>query len=71
MTVFRFFVNNVTKKIKKEGDMFSRPVFAKTLREIATKGVEVFYNGTLGDQLVADVQKRGGILTKEDLKQYT
>lgn len=57
--------------MKREGDILKRPDLARTLREVATYGVEILYNGTLGDQLVADIAKRGGIITKQDLKEYS
>ena len=61
-----------TKKRAKlrRSEIFYGPTFAKTLRDIAQYGVEAFYNGTIGDQLVEDIGKRNGILTKQDLQQY-
>ena len=53
-----------------EGDILKRPTFAETLRTIAQYGADVLYNGTLGDKLVADIQERGGIITKDDLRNY-
>lgn len=66
----RYFLNEETGEVKKEGETYRRPVFAETLREIAQFGVDVFYNGSIGDKFVQDIQKRGGIITKEDLLQY-
>lgn len=57
-------------RIKKEGDIVKRPDLAATLRLLAADGVGIFYNGTMGDRLVHDVQRRGGILTKQDLINY-
>lgn len=53
-----------------EGEVFKRPAFAQTLRDVAQYGIQVFYNGTIGDQMVEDIGKRGGIMTKQDLIQY-
>jgi len=64
------FINPKTGKVLKKGDIVKRPQLAETLKMIATYGADVFYNGTIGDKLVADVQRRGGILTKEDLQLY-
>ena len=64
------FLNEGTGQVKKEGELVKNPVFAQTLKAIANEGVDIFYNGTLGDKLVEDIQRKGGIITKEDLMQY-
>ncbi|EOX92239.1 Gamma-glutamyl transpeptidase 1 isoform 2 [Theobroma cacao] len=43
---------------------------AETLRKISIYGVDAFYNGSIGFNLVRDIQKAGGILTVDDLKKY-
>jgi gamma-glutamyltranspeptidase / glutathione hydrolase / leukotriene-C4 hydrolase len=48
----------------------TRPKLARTLRIIADEGVDAFYNGTLTDQIVDEIQIRGGIITKQDLADY-
>ena len=53
-----------------KGDHFRMPKLAETLRSIAENGVEIFYNGSIGRQLVEDVQNLGGILTEKDLLEY-
>lgn len=63
-------MNEKTGKVKQLGDIVKNPPFAQTLRTIANEGVGVFYNGILGDKVVEDIQKKGGIITKEDLMQY-
>ncbi len=57
-------------QVLKFGDTFKFPALAETLKQVGRDGVEAFYNGTLGDMLIDDVRLRGGILTKEDLRQY-
>jgi gamma-glutamyltranspeptidase/glutathione hydrolase/leukotriene-C4 hydrolase len=37
---------------------------------VSREGPKVFYNGWIGEQMVRDVQKAGGILTMEDLRNY-
>ncbi|EFX74307.1 hypothetical protein DAPPUDRAFT_57425 [Daphnia pulex] len=66
----RFFVDATSGQVLKFGDTFKFPALAQTLKQVGRDGVEAFYNGTLGDMLIDDVRLRGGILTKEDLRQY-
>ena len=56
--------------MKLEGNQYAMPILAKTLKTIAQRGVEAFYEGEIGEKFVKDVQERGGILTKEDLLHY-
>ena len=53
-----------------QGDALKMPILAKTLRDIAHHGVEIFYNGSVGDKFIEDVHRRGGKISKEDLNQY-
>ena len=69
--LLRYFLDETTGRVKREGDILKRPELARTLKDVATYGAEALYNGTLGDQLVADIAKRGGIITKRDLEQYS
>ena len=66
----RDFLNETTGQVLREGDLFYRQTYANTLYKIAEFGADVFYNGTIGQQLVEDMQKRGGIITEEDLIEY-
>ena len=43
---------------------------AKTLKDIAEHGADIFYKGSVGAKLVEDIQRRGGIITKDDLLHY-
>ncbi|XP_058187026.1 glutathione hydrolase 1-like isoform X4 [Rhododendron vialii] len=52
------------------GHLCRNQKLAKTLQEISEHGVEAFYNGSVGLNLVKDVKKAGGILTMEDLRRY-
>ena len=51
------------------GDTFKQPELAATLRRIA-KDPDDFYHGEIAKQLVADVQKGGGLITGRDLAYY-
>lgn len=52
------------------GERFRNPEFAATLKTIAAEGIEPFYQGALGQQIVACVQAAGGILSMNDLAGY-
>ena len=43
---------------------------AETLRAISAEGPRAFYEGRTADLIVAEMQRGGGIITKEDLAQY-
>lgn len=52
------------------GSMLKNPDLADTLDKIAEGGREVFYEGELADRIISQVEKDGGILTREDLKDF-
>src|SRR5579859_2891768 len=54
-----------------ENDILYRRNFSKTLEDIAEHGPRAFYNGSIADSIAAYTQARGGILTEEDLANYT
>uniref|UniRef100_A0A7N0UWP0 Glutathione hydrolase n=1 Tax=Kalanchoe fedtschenkoi TaxID=63787 RepID=A0A7N0UWP0_KALFE len=54
----------------KTGDTCHNLKLGRSLKAIARHGPKVFYNGTIGAQLVKEVRKAGGILTMEDLRDY-
>ena len=47
------------------------PHLADSLTAIADEGEQIFYEGEIGQLLVDHVQSHGGLLTREDLKNYT
>jgi len=53
------------------GETFRNPALGKTLRIIAEKGVESFYNGELADNLDRFMQENDGWTRKSDLQAYT
>ncbi|MCR8644582.1 gamma-glutamyltransferase [Paenibacillus sp. N1-5-1-14] len=57
-------------KALQEGDTLIQPDLAKTLKLIKEKGSSIMYRGEIGQALVAEVQKRGGAMTQDDLKNY-
>jgi gamma-glutamyltranspeptidase / glutathione hydrolase / leukotriene-C4 hydrolase len=54
-----------------ENDILYRTNFSYTLEKIAEEGPQVFYNGSISESLVAHIQATGGIMTAEDMANYT
>ena len=52
------------------GTMWRQPDLARTLRLIADSGPDVFYRGQIADLIVSEMQRGGGLITKEDLARY-
>ncbi|KAF3912775.1 Gamma-glutamyltranspeptidase [Dactylellina cionopaga] len=53
------------------GDIMYRKRFADTLETIANEGAGAFYEGKLANLMVQNLQRDGGIMTLQDLKNYT
>ncbi|XP_068679087.1 glutathione hydrolase 1 proenzyme-like [Montipora foliosa] len=56
-------------KLKKLGTILKMPKLARTL-EIIRDDPDSFYNGSLAEDIVKDIQDGGGIILLEDLKNY-
>jgi len=52
------------------GKSLKNPKLGRTLRELALKGKELFYEGELGRQMIATAQAKGGALSAADLRDY-
>jgi len=52
-------------------DVFRNPELANTFRLLASKGIEAFYKGEIARKIVTAVQEKGGILTLDDLADYS
>ncbi|CAD5223806.1 unnamed protein product [Bursaphelenchus okinawaensis] len=65
-------INPETGRVWKFGDVLKRTKLADTLEKIAASEdpIKLFYEGVMADAIVREVQEAGGILTKEDLKNY-
>ena len=55
----------------KKGDTLRRPKLAETLQNISKFGFDHFYNSTMTDDMVNEINELGGNFTKEDFLGYT
>jgi gamma-glutamyltranspeptidase/glutathione hydrolase len=52
------------------GDVLVQKDLARTLKRIAKKGPEVMLGGEIAQKIAAEVERRGGIMTLEDLRDF-
>src|SRR5438876_6610696 len=52
------------------GTTWRQPDLARTLQLISDSGPDVFYRGQIADLIVAELHRRGGLITKDDLRRY-
>jgi gamma-glutamyltranspeptidase/glutathione hydrolase len=52
------------------GSTLRQPDLARSLQLIADQGPKAFYDGPVAEVLVAEMQRGGGIITREDLRRY-
>jgi gamma-glutamyltranspeptidase / glutathione hydrolase len=57
-------------KLWRRGDNLKQPMLARTLELIRDKGEAGFYEGETADKIVAEMQRGGGLISYEDLKNY-
>jgi gamma-glutamyltranspeptidase/glutathione hydrolase len=62
-----FFHNGTPPAI---GSRLVQPRLAATLRSIAASGSRAFYHGAIADSIAAEMQRSGGLITKQDLGRY-
>ena len=60
-----------TKREWKAGDTLFQPELAATLKRIQQKGLAGFYEGPTADMIVNEMKHTAGIISLEDLKNYT
>ncbi len=58
-------------KTFEEGDKLIQKDLAKTLKLISKKGRDGFYKGEIADKIVKHMKNSGGIITYEDLENYS
>lgn len=54
----------------RQGDIFKQPDLAWSLKQIANNGPDAFYRGEIAEKIVADMNKNGGHIDLEDLRNY-
>ncbi len=59
-----------TGTVRQIGDTIRNPGMASSLERIARDGPEVFYTGEMAQQIDADMQANGGLLSARDLADY-
>ena len=52
------------------GTLWKQTDLARTLQLISDSGPDVFYRGQIADLIVAEMQRGGGLITKDDLRRY-
>jgi gamma-glutamyltranspeptidase/glutathione hydrolase len=50
--------------------IWKQPDLARTLQLLSDSGPNVFYRGQIADLIVAEMQRGGGLITKNDLRRY-
>jgi gamma-glutamyltranspeptidase / glutathione hydrolase len=63
----QFLVNDSTPP---PGTLWMQPDLARTIQLISDSGPDVFYRGQIADLIVAEMQRGGGLITKDDLGRY-
>ncbi|KIL93080.1 gamma-glutamyltransferase [Fusarium avenaceum] len=58
-------------RLVKFGEKLTRKRFADTLETIASEGPSAFYEGPIADATIRTLKQERGIMTSEDLKNYT
>jgi gamma-glutamyltranspeptidase/glutathione hydrolase len=56
----------IDERTPRAGEIFKNPRMAKTLRQIAGEGSEIFYRGGIAQKIVRCSEKNGGLFTPED-----
>ena len=65
------FFHNSQGDLYKSGERLTQPLLAHTLELIEKQGSRAFYDGPIAKKIVADSEKRDGILSMKDFRDYT
>ena len=52
------------------GDIYRQPDLAATLKRIAQEGAREFYEGATAELIVAEMQRHGGLIDRQDMASY-
>ena len=63
-------MNPNSSKLFAEGEVHKRTMLANTLKILAKDGSDSFYKGSLGQQIIEELQNMGSNLTMADLSNY-
>ncbi|WVQ82801.1 gamma-glutamyltransferase [Cryptococcus sp. DSM 104549] len=55
----------------KAGEYFTNPALAETFKTVAKEGPDGFYKGRIAQAIVDELQRRGSLMTLEDLASHT
>ncbi|XP_011505859.1 PREDICTED: gamma-glutamyltranspeptidase 1-like [Ceratosolen solmsi marchali] len=71
-TLADILINPKTNRLYAEGERIKRPILEKTLTRLANDDdpLNLFYNGTMRDELVLDLKNFGSIITSQDFTNY-
>ncbi len=61
----------VDGKAPSVGEVVSMPRLASTLRKIADRGSDIFYEGEIAEKIVKEIQEKGGFLDLDDLSSFS
>ena len=53
-----------------ERERWKQPLLARTLREVAAKGRQGFYEGWVAEAIASEMSRGGGLMSLDDLKHY-
>ena len=73
VTASRRYFFDEDEQAKKEGTLLKNLAFSKTLKAIAQEGIDVFYNGYIGRNIVKEITQNPhsvGVMNMNDLKNY-
>lgn len=65
------YTNKKTGELYKVGEIATFPLLADTLETIAKEGPQTFYNGTLSQKILLDLQEGKSIIQASDLENYS
>lgn len=61
----------IDSRAPRVGEVFGNPDLARSLRQIASGGRDAYYNGEIARRIAATLERHGGVMTLEDLANYS